>query len=94
MLNGQTAFVCREFLDHHSGITFALVDHITSPTAVVMPVKQIVEVCRERGVKVMVDAAHSPGQLPLDVRDLGAEFLTGKHVAILFNLSTGIYTQV
>ena len=58
-------------------MTFSLVDHITSPAAVVMPVKEIVRVCRERGVRVMVDAAHSPGQLPLDVKDLGAEFLTG-----------------
>ena len=58
-------------------MTFALVDHITSPSAVVMPVKEIVRVCRERGVKVMVDAAHSPGQLPLDVKDTGAQFLTG-----------------
>ena len=54
-------------------------DHITSPAAVAMPVKEIVRVCRERGVMVMVDAAHAPGQLPLDVKDIGAQFLTGNH---------------
>ena len=67
----------REYLDEHRDVTFALVDHITSPAAVVMPVREIVRVCRERGVKVMVDAAHSPGQLPLDVKVIGAQFLTG-----------------
>lgn len=58
-------------------MVFALVDHITSPAAVVMPVREIVKVCRERGVKVMVDGAHAPGQLPLDMTELDAEFYTG-----------------
>ena len=52
-------------------------DQITSPSAVVLPVREIVRVCRERGVRVMVDAAHSPGQLPLNVTELGADYFTG-----------------
>ena len=66
-----------EYLDQHPNVTFALVDHITSPSAVVMPVKEIVRVCHERGVVVMVDGAHCPGQLPLDVKDIGADYYTG-----------------
>ena len=69
--------VHREYLEKHPGITFALVDHITSPSAVVMPVKELAGVCRERGVKVMIDGAHSPGQIPLIVSEMGVDFFTG-----------------
>ena len=54
-----------------------VVDHVTSPTAAILPVGAIVEVCRRRGVPVMVDAAHAPGMLPVDVAALGADFWTG-----------------
>lgn len=45
-----------------------------------MPVREITSLCKERGVRVMVDAAHSPGQLPLDVKELGVDYATGKPI--------------
>ncbi|WP_018350920.1 aminotransferase class V-fold PLP-dependent enzyme [Longispora albida] len=54
-----------------------MVDHITSPTAKVMPVERIVAAMGEAGVPVMVDAAHAPGMLPVDVTALGADFWLG-----------------
>jgi isopenicillin-N epimerase len=55
----------------------AIIDHVTSSTAVIMPVEPMVAACRRRGVPVLVDAAHAPGMLPVDVGSMGADFWTG-----------------
>jgi isopenicillin-N epimerase len=52
----------------------AVVDHITAQTALVMPVAQIAAECRARGVPVLVDGAHVPGQHPLDISTLGVDW--------------------
>ena len=54
-----------------------LVDHVTSPTALVLPVAEIVRELEPRGIAVFVDGAHAPGMLPLDLRTLRPSFYTG-----------------
>jgi isopenicillin-N epimerase len=54
-----------------------VVDQITSPTARLFPVRDIVAALRPAGVPVLVDGAHAPGQLPVDVTEIGADFWVG-----------------
>jgi selenocysteine lyase/cysteine desulfurase len=52
-----------------------LVTHLSNKTGLIVPVKEIVAMARERGVGVIVDAAHSFGQCDLELDDLGADFV-------------------
>ena len=54
-----------------------LIDHITSPTALVYPARELVELARATGALSLVDGAHAPGQLALDLDRVGADFYVG-----------------
>lgn len=54
-----------------------VIDQITSPTGLGLPVKQISREARERGIPVLVDAAHAPGMIPEPLAELEADFWTG-----------------
>ncbi len=55
----------------------AVIDHVTSASALVLPVARIAAACHARGVPVLVDGAHAPGQLDLDLTAIGADWFTG-----------------
>ena len=54
----------------------AIVDHVTSKSALVLPVADIVACCHRRDVPVLVDGAHAPGAIAVEIAALGADWYT------------------
>ena len=70
----------KEVLQKNSTIKLAVVDYIGSSNAVLYPVKELVDLCHQHNVAVLVDGAHAPGQVPLNLEELGADFFVGKQL--------------
>lgn len=64
-----------------SGVTsrtrVIFLSHITSPTAIILPVAEICKRARQAGILTIIDGAHAPGQIDLTLEDLGADFYIG-----------------
>ncbi len=52
----------------------AVLDHITSATALIFPIRQLTDELTQRGIDSLVDGAHAPGQVPLNVESVGATY--------------------
>ncbi len=50
------------------------VSHVLSPTGLVLPVEKICHAARERGVMTVIDGAHAPGMVPVDIERFGCDF--------------------
>jgi len=53
------------------------ISHISSPTSVIAPVKEICRLARAQGILTVIDGAHVPGHIPLNLEDIGADFYGG-----------------
>jgi isopenicillin-N epimerase len=55
----------------------AMLDHVTSQTGLVLPIASLTRQLEQGGVRVLVDGAHAPGMLPLNIEEIGASYYTG-----------------
>lgn len=83
---GQVAEVIDEALGSGAGNSkFLVIEHITSPTGIVLPIRDIVKVAHSYGVLVLVDGAHGLGQVDLDLTALNADFYVSNGHKFLCN---------
>ncbi|XP_076091282.1 uncharacterized protein LOC143063175 isoform X2 [Mytilus galloprovincialis] len=75
----------REYFKKQPKVTVAVLDHITSQSAIRMPLEKLIPLCKEYGVMTLIDGAHAPGQIPLNLKELDADFYSG-------NLHKWLYT--
>ena len=56
---------------------YIFISHITSPTAIIFPIKEICNIAHERGIKTIIDGAHSPGYINLNISDINPDYYFG-----------------
>ncbi len=54
--------------------TIALIDYITSASAIILPIKKIITLLHSKGIKVIIDAAHAPGMIDFNLDELQPDF--------------------
>ena len=73
----KAAFIEDFFKGLTSKTKAIFISHITSSTGLIFPVKEICDIAKEKGLWTIVDGAHVPGHIPLDISDLKVDFYTG-----------------
>ncbi len=62
-----------------SSTRLVMLDHVTSPTGIIFPIEPIIAAARNRNIRVLVDGAHAPGMIALNLRQIDADYYTSNH---------------
>lgn len=54
-----------------------LIDHIVSQTGLILPIPELIKELTKRGIDTLIDGAHAPGMIPLNLEEIGATYYTG-----------------
>ncbi|MCT7986269.1 aminotransferase class V-fold PLP-dependent enzyme [Laspinema sp. A4] len=54
-----------------------LLDHISSQTGLIFPIEEIIHQLSPYGIETLIDGAHAPGMLPLNLSEIGATYYSG-----------------
>ena len=76
-LTTTEAFVERFWAGVTERTRVIFLDHLTSPTALIFPVEEICRRARQAGIRTIIDGAHAPGHIPLDLTALEADIYVG-----------------
>ncbi|MEA1881106.1 MAG: aminotransferase class V-fold PLP-dependent enzyme [Candidatus Marinimicrobia bacterium] len=69
---------CREFWNDATDHTkYIFISHITSGTGLILPIPEIVAEAKKRGIGTIIDGAHAPAHIPLDITELDPDYYTG-----------------
>ncbi len=63
----------------------ALIDHVSSPLAIIYPLEKMLTACRAKGIKTLVDGAHASGMLPIHLNSMNADWYVGNCHKWLFS---------
>jgi isopenicillin-N epimerase len=77
-----------------SNTRLAVLDHIASATGFVLPLEKLIPLFHSKGIPVLVDGASAPGQLPLNLKALGADFYVGNCYKWLFGSKSCAFLHV
>lgn len=73
----QEEFVQIFFRGMSDNIKIVFISHVTSPTALIFPVKEICRKAHQLGLTVIIDGAHAPGHIPIDLGEIKPDIYTG-----------------
>ena len=73
----KSNFINRFLSNIDSRTRVVFISHITSSTAIVFPIKEIINYCKERGIITIIDGAHVPGHIDLNINELDPDYYTG-----------------
>ena len=76
-LTDEDTFVDELFAGVTSRTKIIFISHITSTTALILPVKKVIEKAKTLGIPVFIDGAHAPGHIDLNLEDLNVDYYTG-----------------